>query len=211
MPVVLRVVRGAMAAAIVFALANQLIRGEDLPTFDTVNFFSYFTVLSNLGAAIVLGALTVRPDLLATEPFTILRGAVTLYMIITGIVYNVLLAPQQADVSTNLDWVNLVVHVIGPIVVLLDWFVERAPIKPSVGQTATWLIFPAVWLLYTMVRGPLAEWYPYPFLDPDEKSVGSIIVMCLAIMVAFIVIAAILRWWAGARRRSTVRTAPATA
>ena len=158
-----------------------------------------------------MAALFVRPVLVGVDPFVIFRGAVTLYMTITGIVYNVLLAPQQADVSTNLEWVNLVVHVVGPLVVLADWIVDRSPIKPTIGQTATWLIFPAVWLVYTMVRGPLADWYPYPFLDPNEKSVGYIVVNCVGIMLAFILISLILRWWSGARRRATARTAPATA
>ncbi len=198
-----------MALAIVVALASQFVSGEDRPTFDAMNFFSYFTVQSNIGAVIVLGALALRPALFDSESFTILRGAVTLYMTITGIIYNVLLAPLAADVSTNLEWVNLVVHVIGPIVVLADWFVARARIRPTVGQTATWLIFPAVWLLYTMIRGPLADWYPYPFLDANEKSVGSIVITCVGIMIVFVVIAAILRWWAGERRTSATRAAPA--
>lgn len=77
-------------------------------------------------------------------------------------------------------------------------------------QTATWLIFPAVWLGYTMIRGPLVDWYPYPFLDANEKSVGSIVITCFGIMIVFVVIAAILRWWAGARRPSAARATPAT-
>ncbi len=121
-------------------------------------------------------------------------------MIITGIVYNVLLAPESADVNTNTQWVNFIVHVLGPIVVTLDWFVYRSPIKPTIGQMATWWIFPSVYLVYTMVRGPLADWYPYPFLDPDENSVGSIIGYCVGILVAFVVISFILRWWSGERQ-----------
>jgi bacteriorhodopsin len=38
-----------------------------------------------------------------------------------------------------------------------------------------WLIvvFPIVWVIYTMIRGPIVGWYPYPFLNPDiEPGVG---------------------------------------
>jgi len=199
MPAVLRLVRGAMSIAIVVALVSQFIRGEDAPTFDAVNFFSYFTVLSNIGAAVVLGALALRPALVGVEPFVILRGAITLYMTITGIVYNVLLAPTAADVSTNLEWVNVIVHIVGPIVVLADWFVDRSPLKPTLGQAATWLIFPTVYLVYSMVRGPMADWYPYPFLDPDTESVGSIVITIIGIVIAFILIGLLLWWWAGDR------------
>lgn len=186
-----------MAIATVVAIVAQLVRATDNPVFRPINFFSYFTILSNLGAIVVLGALALRPRLVADERFMILRGAVTVYMIITGIVYNLLLAPQAADVSTELRWVNSIVHFIGPVVVAVDWFIDRSPIEPTVAQAATWLIFPAVWLVYTMIRGPLADWYPYPFLNPDLESVGTIIVTCIGILVAFVAVSAILRWGSG--------------
>jgi hypothetical protein len=24
-------------------------------------------------------------------------------------------------------------------------------------------------MLYSLIRGPIADWYPYPFLNPDEN------------------------------------------
>jgi hypothetical protein len=117
-------------------------------------------------------------------------------------VYNVLLAPAAADVSTNLEWVNIVVHVVGPIVVVADYLLDPPAARPSVAEAATWLVFPALWLAYTMLRGPSADWYPYPFLDPDLESVGSIVLTCAGILVAFVVLSAGLRWWAGRRGRS---------
>lgn len=200
MAVVLRVVRAAMAAAIVVALIDQFFFGRDLPTFRAVNFFSYFTVLSNIFAAVLLAALAVQPRLTDDHRVSVIRGAVTLYMAVTGIVYNVLLAPAAADVSTNLEWVNVVVHIIGPIVVVLDYLVDPPAQRPTVAEAATWLIFPSVWLAYTMLRGPSADWYPYPFLDPDLESVSSIVVTCIAIFVAFVVLSIGLRLWAGRRQ-----------
>jgi hypothetical protein len=186
-----------MAVAIIVAIVAQFIEAGDNPIFTPTNFLSYFTILSNIGAVVVLGSLAIRPELVTGEPFVILRGAVTLYMAITGIVYNVLLAPAAADVSTQLAWVNSIVHVIGPVVVVVDWFVDRSPIRPTIGQAATCLIFPAVWLVYTMVRGPLADWYPYPFLNPDLHSVGEIIVTCVGILLAFVLVGLVIRWGSG--------------
>jgi hypothetical protein len=200
---VLRLVRAAMAVAIVAALVDQFLFGRDFPTFRAVNFFSYFTVLSNVFAAVLLAALAVRPSLVANPTVSVVRGAVTLYMAVTGIVYNVLLAPAAADVSTNLEWVNVVVHMVGPVVVVLDYLVDPPPTRPTVGEAATWLIFPAVWLGYTMLRGPSADWYPYPFLDPDLESTGSIVITCVAIFAVFVALSAVLRWWAGRARQAT--------
>ena len=200
-----RLVRAGTAIAIVVALVSQFVYGADFPTFRAANFFSYFTVLSNIGAAVVLGAFAVEPELESRTSFGLARGAVTLYMAVTGIVYNVLLAPTAADVSTNLEWVNVIVHMVGPAVVVVDYLVDPPPHEPSVGEAATWLIFPAVWLTYTMVRGPIVDWYPYPFLDPDLHSVMSIVSTCVAILVAFVILGALLRWWSG--RTAARRTA----
>ncbi len=193
MPVLLRVLRGAMAVATIVALIVTFADGTDEPGFNAVNFFSYFTVLSNIGAITVLGALFLRPDLIADRRFVNYRGAITLYMAITGVVYNVLLAPAAANVGVDQEWTNSVVHVIGPAVIVVDWFLDRAPLRSTVVETASWLIFPAVWLVYTMIRGPMADWYPYPFLDPDLKSIGSIVITCVGIMVTFVVFAFVLR------------------
>jgi hypothetical protein len=54
--------------------------------------------------------------------------------------------------------------------------------------------------MYTLIRGAITDWYPYPFLDPDLERVGSIIATCLAITAVFVVVAAFLWWWSGRRR-----------
>lgn len=51
-----------MAVAIIVALATQFVLGQDIETFRAVNFFSYFTVLSNVLAVLVLGHLWFAPD-----------------------------------------------------------------------------------------------------------------------------------------------------
>jgi hypothetical protein len=196
-----RSVRAALATAIVVALTDQFFFGADLPTFRTVNFFSYFTVLSNISAAAVLGALAVRPALARDHAMSVARGAVTLYMTVTGLVYAVLLAPAAADVSVNLKWVDVVVHQIAPVVVLADYALLPPSRRPTWLHTATWLGFPAVWLVYTLVRGPRADWYPYPFLDPAESSTAEIIVSCIGIFAVLLALAVAIRWWAGRRLR----------
>jgi hypothetical protein len=30
------------------------------------------------------------------------------------------------------------------------------------------LIYPMLYLVYSLIRGPIVDWYRYPFLDPDE-------------------------------------------
>ena len=72
-----RIVRATMAVTIVVALVDQFLHGRELPTFRAVNFFSYFTVLSNVFAAVLLMALAVKPHLAADRTISLIRGAVT--------------------------------------------------------------------------------------------------------------------------------------
>jgi hypothetical protein len=185
----------AVAALVVVALLTQFVQGRRSNGLQAENFFSYFTVLSNCAAAAVLAVLVVRPALAYAPRFALVRGAVTLYMVVTGLVYAVLLAPASADVGLTEPWVDAVVHEVAPILVLLDWLYDPPGRRLSVRAVAAWLIFPAVYLVYSLVRDPIANWYPYPFLDPDHGSNGyaSVAVTSAAVLVTIIVLAALLR------------------
>jgi hypothetical protein len=197
---VLRFTRLAVAVLIVVALVAQFRWSSDnRPTFTAGNFFSYFTVQSNILLAVTFVALVVRPTLAQRLPFLTLRGIATLDVIVTGLVYTLLLAPSSADVDVTLKWVDFVLHTLAPIAGLVDWLVDAPHRRIPLRTVAIWLAYAVVWLGYTMIRGAATDWYPYPFLDPDEESVGSIIVTCLAITAVFVVLSAGLCWWSARR------------
>src|SRR5690606_27490606 len=107
---------------ILVAVAVQLMHTIQLDR-SVVNFFSFFTIESNLLAAFVLlvvgfGALAGAK---AHRTFAFLRGAATLYMVITGIVFALLLAGLEQRLQITIPWVNTVLHYIMPVVMLVDW------------------------------------------------------------------------------------------
>ncbi|WP_314648559.1 Pr6Pr family membrane protein [uncultured Microbacterium sp.] len=186
--------------------------GSHVPTV-VANFFSYFTILSNLSAvvALTLGAVwmlrtrrenTPEPRWLAT-----LLAFSSTYMIVTGVVYNVLLR-NIALVGLSEPWTNETLHVVMPLVMLVDVLV--APRRRALPWSAALgaAIFPIVWAIYTMVRANFitapatgnAWWYPYPFLDPNGPggwpSVVAYIVGIAVVIVGFA--AAVV--WVGRRR-----------
>lgn len=207
MATVLRISRVFTAVLIVLALGWQFRWSTDnSEAFTAGNFFSYFTVVSNLLVVIVFASLAARPGLAHDVRFLTPRGFATLGISLTGLVYAVLLAPTSADVDVSLRWVDFIVHTLAPLVGLADWIVDRPRVRPPLATAASWLAFPIVWLLYTIIRGAVTDWYPYPFLDPDLESVGSIVITCVAITVVFVVMAAGLWWWSG--RRQALAGAP---
>lgn len=191
----LRIGFGLLALlAIVVQLAQTMQNGNSV-----VNFFSFFTIESNILAALVLliigfGALAGAK---AQRSFAFIRGAATLYMVITGIVFALLLAGLEQRLQVTIPWVNIVLHYIMPVVLLLDWLLFPPKFRFSFAQTLGWLIFPLLYLIYTLVRGSFVAWYPYPFLDVSQVGWVSVSIMSVVIAVGALGLA----WVLGLRTR----------
>lgn len=222
------VVAGVILAAIIAQLVESLTRaagrGDHLATVAS-NFFSFFTILSNAMAAVVLllaagWYLTAgrrEPKAVEPRPLAIALASVSTYMIITGIVYNILLRGVQLYPGTEpLPWSNEVLHLIAPLFLLAD--VLLAPRRRGLAWGAVWIItaFPIVWVIYTLIRGPLIInpatgehwWYPYPFLNPHNFDNGfvGVSLYVVGIAIAIIVTGSLVIWWG---RRAARRAAPA--
>lgn len=217
------IVAALMIAGVIVQLRrtvnNALTDGDHLPTV-VANYFSYFTILSNTIGALVLlwavvwtfravrgervdagGTATPKHPLVPTEPRGLATSlaAVSTYLIITGIVYNLLLRGiQPPDPGT--EWINEVHHVVAPALMLLDLFVGPLRRRLSWWTPLLSVVFPLAWVTYTMVRGPLITspvtgnpwWYPYPFLDPNRAGGwASVWVYIVVIAVAIIAVTAL--------------------
>jgi hypothetical protein len=226
--------RAGMAIAIIAGIVAQLAKsigtaaelGRDITT-TIANFFSFFTILSNASAGIVLLWAAVwfvvrRRGLGAVEPtgLAIALASVSTYMIITGIVYNLLLRnitlPQGSE---PIPWSNEVLHLIGPLFLLADVFL--GPCRRALPWRALWAIvaFPIAWVAYTMIRGGLVTnpvsgdpfWYPYPFLNPNAPGGwASVMGYVVGIALAIIAVGAFVVWW-GRRIGAAGSAAPAAA
>ena len=176
-------------AAITIQLSDSINAGRSV-----INFFSFFTIQSNIIAAFVL--LTVGVGTLAgykSKPqFAFIRGGATLYMVMTGIIFALLLAGLQQSLQTTIPWVNAVLHYIMPVVMLVDWLLYPPKFRFPFRHTAFWLIFPLTYLAYSLIRGELTAWYPYPFINPLQNGWASVIVMCIIISLGTVAIAWLL-------------------
>lgn len=204
---------GAIVAQLQQSVANALSastpHGSDVPTV-IANFFSFFTIQSNVLAVVILiigGAYLLtraRDDIEEPTWFGVALASVSTYMIVTGIVYNTLLRGVALPQGTTVPWSNEVLHVVIPIVLLLDVFL--APRRRALSWRTAWIIviYPIVWVVYTLVRAPLITapatgdpyWYPYPFLNPNnfDNGYGTVAVYIVGIAVAIIAVALFVIW-----------------
>lgn len=175
------------------AIATEVVVLLQRGTFMPANFFSFFTIQSNLMAAFVL--VTGGVLLLCRKPGLpiLVRGAATLYMLVTGIIFALLLSGLDAGVLTAVPWDNTVLHYLMPLAVLGDWLLDPPKQRIAFRRAAVWLLYPVVYLVYTLIRGHFVGWYPYPFLHASNRgyiavvltSVGvAAVIVCLAWLVA---------------------------
>ena len=100
--------RMGSAALIFAAIVTQFAIGLDKDAFRPWNFFSFFTIQSNVIAVVVLlvSAALALGGRVTSDRWNLVRGAAVAYMATTGIVYDVLLADIQADLQLTEPWVD---------------------------------------------------------------------------------------------------------
>lgn len=128
--------------------------------------FAYFTVQANLLVLVCVGWMLATP--IRPGWFDAFRGAVTAYIILTGLVWSVLLASPDDVWGTSVAYTAFAQHRLIPWLMAIDWLLVRTERPLRVGrQIGLWMLYPVAYLACAWLRGGLGDgWYPYPFLDP---------------------------------------------
>jgi len=216
------VLRILIPAAVVAAVIGQLVtsigfwtdKGVTNVGSNVVNFLSFFTIESNILSAVVLliGASLLVGRQEDPRWFLVARLCVVTYMVTTGVVYNLLLRGIELPQGSTLGWSNEIMHVVVPIYLLVDWIL--APGRRPVRWRAIWIvvIFPLVWSVYTLVRGPLVIdqvygtdfWYPYPFMNPNVQPNGYASVAVYMLLITAVIALAGLGAIAASRTKRAI-------
>jgi hypothetical protein len=152
----------------------------------TVEFFSYFTILSNALAAIALAAPLVAPTgrLAAWSEQAGPRAAIATYLAITAVVYHTMLAHTWDPHGLRLVATTLN-HTITPAAFLID-----LAVRGGQGE-ARWMValksmaFPALFGAWTLAHGALSGFYPYPFMDVPKRGYPAVLATIAQMGVAF--------------------------
>lgn len=193
-----RGIRLVVAVLGLIAVGVQMVHGLRYNDLVISNFFSFFTIQSNIiiGVVLLIGAL-LSTDKFLSERFQLVRGAATTFIMTTGIVYFFFLRGLEAELQTTIPWVNFVLHTLLPLYALIDWLVFPSKHIIKFKRIGLWILYPLLYLVYTLTRGPLVDWYPYPFLNPANGGYGQVAVSSVAITVLILICALIV---VGSRR-----------
>ncbi len=145
-------------------IKNMLASGE-----RASEHFAYFTVQANILVIVVMVWMLWVPQARRPAWFDHVRGAITAYIVLTGLVYAVLLAEPDEVWSWSIEYTNAAQHRIIPWLVALDWLLVPTARRIRFARGAWWMLYPLAFLVFSWLRGGLVDgWFPYPFLDPGE-------------------------------------------
>ena len=167
-------------------LVTQVVATATNPGGRVANLLSFFTIDSNLlvaaiSAAVALGV--TRKKLFAVLWLDALVG-----IIVTGIVYQVALAGLY-DLHGLSLFSDTMLHKVTPILFVLGWLVA-GPRGALTWRTVWWsLLYPLAWLAFTLPRGAVTGFYPYPFVDAGALGYGRVTLNCVAIGLFFTALA----------------------
>jgi hypothetical protein len=134
-----------------------------------LRFFSFFTIDTNIIVALCFSFIFLRSDSGLGRFFTKAATitAVTIYITIVGIVYNVILRSTWQPEGLQ-KIVDELLHVVIPVLFILFWLLF-IPIEQLKWKNAfSWLIYPIVYMTYAIIHGAITKFYPYPFVDVNK-------------------------------------------
>jgi len=155
----------------------------------------YYTVQSTL-LCFVFYLLTVFLNLIGKLKYNnlyyILKGMVTLSLLITMVVYQLFLSNTNAYDGNQMT--SILVHLIIPLLVIFDYFIfgEKGNIKKSHPYmwSLTLVFYLIFFVIYALMGGKFNNQssYPYFFLNVEEYGVMGVFINCMIIYTLFLVV-----------------------
>ncbi len=148
------------------------------------NVFCFFTVQSNVIVGITCLLLAHDPTRSSTA-FKTFRLTGVVAITITGIVYHSVLR-QLLDLESWALVADNALHTVSPIMVVVGWltFGPRGLTSPRIARLS--VVFPVCWLVFTLIRGPIVDFYPYPFVDVINLGYVRVLVNCIWVAVLYL-------------------------
>jgi hypothetical protein len=182
---VLAAALGWFAIITQYSLIAATRSGPELITW-TINFFSYFTIVSNILVALAMTlpwlAPQSRPGQFFMRPSV--RTAIAGYIIVVGVVYHMVLRNLFHPQGWRLVC-EIILHYVMPTLFVLDWllFVQKRDLSWRILLGG--LALPIGYVIWTLLHGAYAGYYPYPFVNVTRLGYEQVLMNIAGLIVAF--------------------------
>jgi hypothetical protein len=180
-----------------FALAAQLyliIINRVMSVLATVvQYFSFFTIITNLLVALCFTVLWLQPQQGSLKLFykPKLQSALAVYIVVVAVVYNVILRFIWEPHGLQM-WVDELLHSVIPVVFVLYWFLFTDKKDLQWKDAFLWMAYPLTYSAYILIRGFFTDLYPYPFIDVTDLGYSQVLINSLLLYLFFLLLSLIL-------------------
>ncbi len=173
-----------------------------------IRFLSYFTIQSNLLVLLTSVWLLVEP----TGPgrlWRVLRLDALVGITVTGLIYVTLLRPL-VDLHGIPKLTDIAFHYVAPLGTVVGWVLFGPRRRITDGVLGWSLVWPALYVAYTLAHGAASDWYPYPFIDVTQ--LGYAVALRNGVGVALLILGMgmLYRWVDGGLARVRAGSRPAS-
>jgi hypothetical protein len=153
------------------------VSGQSLP-WQVWFLAGYFTILTNFAATFHMLAAARGWRIGASR-----AAGLVLSMVMVALVYHAVLARLWAP-EGQAWWADQGLHTAMPLAMVL-WWLGFAPKDVTARDLPWWLIWPAAYCAYALIRGQISGIYPYPFLDVAAQGWPAVGLNTAGLLAAF--------------------------
>jgi hypothetical protein len=171
------VLRGTIVLAVLSALVFVELSSRSGVVWRLVT----FTYQANVLAAAYYAWTLLSPR---ADARTGLRGAVVLYVVVAGVIWNLFLTGRSMGYTPA----NVILHVVVPVLAITDWLViGRGEGAVRWWQPFAWLVYPAAYAgLALVVLNDAGRRAPYYFLDPGSVGIATVVANTSILAIGFL-------------------------
>jgi hypothetical protein len=155
-----------------------------------VNFFSFFTVLTNTLVVVVLSYAVVHRDSAAKRFFLApsVSSAIAVSIVLVSLAYNLLLRHLWQPEGFQFIADELL-HDVMPLLFVVYWWrcVPKGVLRFK--HIGLWVLYPLVYFAYVLLRGDMLGQYQYPFIDVGTLGYPQVFMNAGGILTGFVLIA----------------------
>jgi len=160
---------------------------------QTIRFFSYMTIWTN----ILMTLSFLIPLLFSKSRFAsffqkpVIESGIFVFALIVMVIYHFFLASIWNPEGLQ-RVVDISLHYIMPLLYVFYWILYGVKGHQTFKNSIVWLAYPLAYSVFVMLRGFIADWYPYPFIDVPKLGYASVLRNMVLIAVAYLIVGLIV-------------------
>jgi hypothetical protein len=160
---------------------------------ETIRFLSFMTIWTNVIVALFYTVSLLAPRSKLGRFFSkpMVQAGLLLYIIIVGLIYHLLLAKQWNPQG----WEYIAdqsLHTVVPVLFLFYWMLFADKEKLNMKSVLKWMMYPLVYVVYSLIRGAITGKYPYFFVDVSKLGYPTAMRNVSFVMAAYFVLGIVL-------------------